>query len=99
MSKWPFSDPENVMTITMRQIVREGHPVLLVVRDQEDGSWQFLTGSKFTVADGMMVLLKNIVALDSSLIELADLPVGWQASRIDKGQPWIRVQCEPVESE
>jgi hypothetical protein len=99
MSNWPFSDPENVMTITTRQIVREGHPVLLVVHDQEDGSWQFLTGGAFNVADGMMVLLKNIVALDSSLLGLADLPVGWQASRVSKDQPWIRTQCEQLESE
>lgn len=99
MMNWPFSDPENVMTITMRQIVREGQPVLLVVHEEEDGSWQFLTGGTFTMADGVLVALKTIIALDSSLLELADLPVGWQAVRAAKGQPWSRSQCEPASEE
>ncbi len=56
---WPFEDPENVATITVRQIVYDNHPVLLVLHDEEDGGWQFLTGGPFNVADGLVVALKN----------------------------------------
>jgi hypothetical protein len=90
MNTWPFADPEIVAAITMRQIVYDKHPVLLVLHDEEDGGWQFLTGSAFNVADGLVVALKNVVALDSSLLELADLPIGWEASRASGEKPWVR---------
>lgn len=37
------------MSITVRQIVRDRHPILLVSHDAEDNSWQFLTGGAFEV--------------------------------------------------
>lgn len=27
---WPFADPPNLATITTRQVIEEGHPILLV---------------------------------------------------------------------
>ncbi len=90
MTSWPFSDPQNVATITVKQIVQEDHPVLLVVHAEEDGGWQFLTGGPFTTADALMVSLRNMVQIDSNLSVLADLPVGWEASRVSKEHPWVR---------
>ena len=91
MKNWPFTDPENVAVVTSRQIAREGQAILLVSHDEEDGCWQFLTGGAFDTANGMLVSLKSIVAQDSSLLELADLPLGWEASRTARDQPWVRV--------
>jgi hypothetical protein len=90
MDDWPFDDPPNVASITVRQIVHGGAPILLVARDAEDGGWQFLTGGAFEVADGMMVSLVSIVRRDPSVAELADLPPGWTALRATVGQPWQR---------
>jgi hypothetical protein len=42
MKEWPFEDPPNVATYTVRQIVEDGHPILQVSHDAEDGAWQFL---------------------------------------------------------
>jgi hypothetical protein len=92
MSTWPFEDPENVAAITTRQIVYDQTPVLLVLHDEEDGGWLFLTGGPFNAADGLVVALKNVVALDSSILELADLPIGWEASRASKEHPWVRAK-------
>ena len=94
MSAWPFPDPENAATITVRQIVDGSKPVLLACRDAEDGSWMFLTGDPFEMADSKMVSLKSMVDRDPTLVELADLPVGWEASRTAKGAPWQRSQSE-----
>lgn len=88
--KWPFDDPPNVATITVRQIVEGGAPILLVARDAEDGGWQFLTGGPFDMADAMIVSLHNIFDRDSSIAELADLEPGWQATRKRVGAPWQR---------
>jgi hypothetical protein len=92
MSTWPFLDPRNVATFTVRQIVKENHPILLVNHDAEDGSWQFLTGGPLDMADAMLVGLEEMVMLDATLLELADLPEGWQASREHQGQVWHRAR-------
>jgi hypothetical protein len=94
MDNWPFEDPPNVATITTRQIVHGNEPILLVSRDADDGCWQFLTGGPFDVADGMIISLRNMVARDPSLAELADLPLGWQAWRQRHGSPWKRGPAE-----
>lgn len=90
---WAFEDPPNAAAVTMRQIVFESQPVLLVVRDA-DGGWQFLTGGPFEVTDGLIVALKNIIEQDPSLAELADLPSGWEAVRESQGAAWDRRPSE-----
>jgi hypothetical protein len=90
MGEWPFEDPENVATLTVRQVVRGGQPILLVTHDSDDGMWQFLTGGPVEEADAMIVSLREVYRLDPSVGELADLPLGWQAERLAVGRPWRR---------
>jgi len=87
---WPFSDPENIATLTVKQIVRGELPILLVRHDADDGGWQFLTGRNVHTTDAIVVALREIVKSDPSIAELADLPEGWQASREFVGDPWKR---------
>ena len=91
MNNWPFADAQNVATITMRQIIHGGAPILLVCHDEYDGGWQFLTGESFAEVDGMVVGLNAMFALDPTIAELVDLPLGWQASREHHGAPWSRI--------
>ncbi len=87
---WPFDDRPNTLAITVNAIVGGGHPILLVARDSEEGDWQFLTGGKFEVSDGLLVTLESIATLDPTIGELADLAPGWEASRSSVGTPWQR---------
>jgi hypothetical protein len=87
---WLFDDPPNVATITVRQIVEAGEPILLVARDTEDGGWQFLIGGAFDVADAMVVSLRSMFERDPTIAELADLEPGWQATRQRVGAAWHR---------
>lgn len=89
-AEWPFDDPPNVATITVRQIVEGGEPILLVTRDAEDGGWQFLTGGAFDVADGKVVSLRSMFERDPTIAELVDLQPGWQATRSRGGAAWHR---------
>jgi hypothetical protein len=89
-AKWPFDDPPNVATITVRQVIHDGEPILLVARDADDGGWQFLAGGEFDVDDGMVVSLRSILERDSTIAELVDLKPGWQATRETVGAPWKR---------
>lgn len=85
-----FAACKNDPAITMRQIVGEEHPILLVLHDDEGGGWQFFTGKPFKMADILLSSLEEVISIDPSILALADLPRGWEASRNAPGQPWIR---------
>jgi hypothetical protein len=87
---WPFDDPMNVATFTVRQIARDGNPILRVTHDGEDGAWQFLEWGTPDEQDVMIVGLQEITRIDPSVLELADLPLGWRAIRRSPAEPWHR---------
>ena len=79
---WPFKDPPNLATITLRSIIEDGKPILAVFHSEAE-DWQFLDGSEtLDENEARVVGLREIVDRDSSLLDLADLPVGlhpWRA--------------------
>jgi hypothetical protein len=87
---WPFADPENVATITLWRILRGDSPILWVTHDEDDGGWQFLDGRECSPADGAIVSMRSMFERDPTLVELADLPLGWEATRVGPGEPWQR---------
>jgi hypothetical protein len=88
--EWPFENPRNTAAITTRQVLAGAAPVLHVTHDSDDGSWQFLCGTTDDPADARVVGLGRMCDRDASLLELADLPEGWQAWRERAGAPWRR---------
>jgi hypothetical protein len=86
---WPFADPPNLTTFTVRSICEGKQPILLACHDA-DGSWQFLTGEPVQMKDMLIVSLQHVFALDASLAEVANLPPGQQAQRKRAGNPWER---------
>jgi hypothetical protein len=93
---WPFADPRNVAVITVADILDARRPILSVWHDEEDGMWQFLTDDDAPdEAQARVVALDEIVALDPSVAELADLPLGWCAWRHAVGHPWKRGKQPP----
>jgi hypothetical protein len=93
-SNWSFHDPPNLAVITLSQIIELGHPILYVSHDSDDGGWQFLHGGDVQMQDARVVALREIVERDPTLLELADLPLGWYAWRSSVSEPWIRVPHE-----
>lgn len=71
-------------------------PILEVSHEEEDGAWQFHSGQTVTTKDLMIVGLDEIVRLDPSIAELADLPLGWQAQRQSIKEPWVREPQPPA---
>jgi hypothetical protein len=94
ISNWPFQDPQNVAVFTTKHIVRNHKPVLFVSHDAEDGAWQFHSGDIARDEDVMIIALSEMVEIDSTIMELADLPLGWEAVRNSTLEPWIRRQHE-----
>ena len=87
-STWDFVDPPETEVITLERILHGQSSILLVTHDAEDGTWQFLDGEHVFEEDGAVVCLGEMVGIDPSLAELADLPEGWFAWRPNPGEPW-----------
>jgi hypothetical protein len=98
VSPWPFDQPRNCATFTLRQVMRKEEPILLVTHDAEDHGWQFIGSTGANMKDAMVVSLEEVVKLDLSTLEVADLPPGWQAVRESPDQPWIRSKSPPDEN-
>lgn len=96
LSAWPFADAPNTASFTSTHIFKQGLAILQVSHDEEDGSWQFHSGQTVTTKDLMIVGLDEIVRLDPSTAKLADLPLGWHASRQSVKEPWLREPQPPV---
>ena len=78
---WPFDQPRNCATFTMRQVLDGSEPILLVSHDADDHGWQFIGTSDALMANAKLVCLEEIVRPDPTVLEVADLPPGWQAVR------------------
>lgn len=93
---WPFEDAVNTISYCTAQVVRQGVPVLQVVHDW-DGDWQFLHSSTEEPGECLLACMGCMVERDPSLRELADLPLGWSASRAQPGAAWQRREEPPEE--
>jgi hypothetical protein len=89
---WSFADPPNVLVFASKDVVEDVKWIHYVSHDEDDGAWQFhsIDGPPQSMADARIVSLRNIVALDSTVIALADLPLGWIARRDSKEAEWQR---------
>lgn len=90
--KWLFNDVPNTMVITLNNILKNESPILYVSHDKEDGMWQFLDGSNvIETENASIVSLKQIVeVVDPTVIDIADLPLGWIATRDSKDGEWCK---------
>ena len=86
-----FKEPDNTAVFTTKFVLNEGKEITLVYHDEDDGAWQFFSNDEFddfkTVAK--IVLLREIIEMDNSLLDLADLQEGYFAQRRSKGEKWI----------
>ncbi|WP_235905665.1 hypothetical protein [Tautonia marina] len=94
-AQWPFADPPDTAVFTLDRVLDGETPVLLVTHDADDESWQFLDGEHVFEEDARVVALGEIVQLDPTLLDLADLPLGGFAWRSGPGDPWNRGEGEP----
>jgi hypothetical protein len=90
MSDWPFDQPPNCAAFSLRKIVFGGAPILYVSHDEEDDGWQFLDGGPVEMSDAAVVTMAEVVELDPTVLDVADLPPGWRAMRGAVGTPWQR---------
>lgn len=77
---FPFSDAPDTACIICRHVLEERSPIVYIFHD-EDGCWQFLCGEEHTEYDARVVSLAEILDIDSSVADFADLGYGKYAER------------------
>ncbi len=90
-TNFPFSDAPDTACFTCCHVLDENKPILYVSHD-EDGYWQFLCGENHTQTDARIVSLAEILKIDSSIADLAELDYGEYAEAEDMKSDWI-VKC------
>lgn len=85
---FPFREDPNTATILCNHIASGEQPILYVSHDEDDGMWQFLCNEEHTIEDLMLVSLKQVYELDSSVGKIKDLPLGKEAWRETPQMPW-----------
>jgi hypothetical protein len=89
IAPWPFSDPPNVAVFTSKQILAGLDWVHYASHDADDGAWQFHAKAGPADEDDATVAgLGTMLELDSSLGQIADLPLGWCAWREQRDAEW-----------
>lgn len=79
--------------------MRKEEPITLVAHAQDDHSWSFLGPTGFRMKDAMLVALEEVVRIDPSTLDVADLPPGWEARRESVANPSSRSESPPDEDE
>lgn len=85
-----FKDSLNTAVFTTTFVIKDKKFITYVSHDIEDGAWQFLSDDKFENFEdvAMIVGLGEIVERDKSLINIADLPLGYIATRNSLTDTW-----------
>jgi len=86
---WPFAVPDETRVFASVRVLRQALPVLMVSHD-DDGDWVFSCGTTGEPAHTHDACLGCLVDADPRLAELADLPRGWLAYRLDPAGRWER---------
>ncbi|MBI2687369.1 MAG: DUF4262 domain-containing protein [Acidobacteria bacterium] len=87
---WMLPDPPHTLVFLSKPVQSDAEPITYVSHDIEDGAWQFL-GTSMSGGDKPVIsCFHHLIDKDSSLKELADLPLGWYAERAERDAPWVR---------
>ena len=93
MRPWPFDIPPAGVIVTTKYVTQRGEPILYVSHeyDEEEGAcWQFhCNNGDYDPTVLQLVRLDEVLAIDSSIYDLADLPYGFCAKRVSKAAPWL----------
>ncbi|MDN3657233.1 hypothetical protein QWZ08_16405 [Ferruginibacter paludis] len=86
-----FRDPDNTAVFTTKFITIDKKVITRVTHEKEDGAWQFFSDDNFDSFEDVakVVGLGEVIKIDSTVLELADMQKGYFATRQTKGDKWV----------
>lgn len=86
-----FKESLNTSVFTTKFVLFEKKEITMVYHDEEDGAWQFFSDDKFDNFEDVAKIagLGEILEIDDSLIDLAEMPTGYRACRVSKQDKWV----------
>jgi len=91
-----FKESEKTVVFTTKFVVLENKEITSVYHYAEDNTWQFYSNDKVEnyMDVAMLVGLGQIIKIDDTILEIADLPEGYFAFRKAKGEKWVIEKME-----
>lgn len=91
MENKKFKESGNTAVFTTKYVVIDKKDITTVSHEKEDGAWQFFSDDPLDNFEDVVkvVGLGEIIKLDSTVLELADMPEGFTAKRKHKADDWI----------
>jgi hypothetical protein len=94
---WLFHNGRNRIVVASRQVLEAGWPCVRVTHHENSRHvfnliWEFSCGTARLSADWKLTTLENMVDVDCTLEDLADLQPGYRACRDEIGGAWKRTR-------
>lgn len=86
-----FTESPNTAVFTTKFVIYDKKEITYVTHDIDDGAWQFFSNDDFNNFEDVakIICLSEIIEIDPTLLELAEMPEGYIAYRKFKGDNWI----------
>ncbi len=84
-----FIENDNIAVFTTRFILNERKPILFIYHYLEDGAWQFSGEDECEESDYRIVSLDEMIQLDKTILEMANLELGYFAYRNGQESEWL----------
>ena len=83
-----FSEPPDTAVFATKYVLKKEKPILHVAKF-EDGFFQFSSGEIGLEDDELMIVsLEEVIRIDPTVQEIADLQPGFYAERKEAKSPW-----------
>ena len=85
-----FEDSLNTAVFTTTFVIKDKKEITYVTHEIEDGAWQFFSSDTFDNYEevAMIVGLSEIIKIDKTVLDIADLPLGYVATRQSVNDKW-----------
>ena len=85
-----FKEAGNTAVFTTKFVLFDNKEITTVYHDEDDGAWQFFSDDHFDNYEDVakIACLDEIVEMDETILELAEMPAGYYAFRKSKIDKW-----------
>src|SRR4030095_14566848 len=85
-----FKDSLNTAVFTTKFVIVDKKDITLVRHEPGDGAWTFFSNDEYENYEAVakVIGLGQIIEIDSTILEIADLPQGYYASRKSRKDTW-----------